>query len=202
MDRSRRRRIRLSEWAEAYLATVVNLRLGTVATYRRDLTRYVLPHLGAISLSRLGPLDLRAWLAEELAQGLAASSVHRHYRTLRRLLEVAVETDLLAKNPCTAVQPPIVPTKEMRFLTAAEVAELAEATSPWYRTLIYTAAYTGLRWGELTGLRRKRVDLLRRTRHPPDQVHAQGVEGAGGRIRRPRPGSGPSGSGLVGHGSR
>ena len=140
-------RIGLAEWAEAYLATVVNLRPGTVATYERDLNRYILPHLGAISLNRLGPLDIRAWLAEELAHGLAPSSVHRHYRTLRRLLEVAVETDLLAKNPCTAVQPPVVPTREMRFLTAAEVADLAEATTPWYRTIIFTAAYTGLRWG-------------------------------------------------------
>ena len=165
-------RISLAEWAEAYLATVVNLRPGTVATYQRDLTRYILPHLGAISLSRLGPLDIRAWLAEELAQGLAASSVHRHYRTLRRLLEVAVETDLLTKNPCTAVQPPVVPTREMRFLTATEVADLAEATSPWYRTFIYTAAYTGLRWGELTGLRRKRVDLLRRTITVAEQLTA------------------------------
>lgn len=51
----------------------------------------------------------------------------------------------------------------MRFLTAAEVADLAEAIGPWYRALVYTAAYAGLRWSELVGLRAKRVDLLRRT---------------------------------------
>ena len=165
-------RVSLAEWAEAYLATVVNLRPGTLSTYRRDLTRYVLPRLGAIHLKRLGPLDIRAWLAEELADGLAPSSVHRHYRTLRRVLQVAVETDMLAKNPCAAVQPPAVPTTEMRFLTASEVADLAEATSPWYQTFIYTAAYTGLRWGELTGLRRKRVDLLRRRLTVAEQLTA------------------------------
>ncbi|HZU72224.1 MAG TPA: site-specific integrase [Acidimicrobiales bacterium] len=60
----------------------------------------------------------------------------------------------------------------MRFLTPDEVADLAEATSPWYRTFIYTAAYTGLRWGELTGLRRKRVDLLRRTITVTEQLTA------------------------------
>ena len=165
-------RISLAEWSEAYLATVVNLRPGTLFTYKRDLTRYVLPRLGATPLTRLSPLDIRAWLAEELAEGRAASSVHRHYRTLRRVLQVAVETDMLAKNPCAAVQPPQVPTTEMRFLTAAEVADLAEATSPWYRTFIYTAAYTGLRWGELTGLRRKRVDLLRKNVTVAEQLTA------------------------------
>ena len=162
----------MAEWADAYLTTVVSLRPGTVATYSRDLRRYVLPHLGTIPLGRLGPLDIRAWLAEELARGLAPSSVHRHYRTLRRVLEVAVETELLSKNPCTAVAPPTVPTREIRFLTAAEVADLAEALSPWYRTFIYTAAYTGLRWGELTGLRRKRVDLLRHTITVAEQLTA------------------------------
>ena len=165
-------RVTLAEWSEAYLTTVVNLRPGTVATYRRDLTRYVLPRFGSTRLSRLSPLDIRAWLAEELAGGRAPSSVHRHYRTLRRVLQVAVETDMLAKNPCAAVQPPQVPTTEMRFLTAAEVGDLAEATSPWYQTFIYTAAYTGLRWGELTGLRRKRVDLLRTTLTVAEQLTA------------------------------
>lgn len=51
----------------------------------------------------------------------------------------------------------------MRFLTAAEVAELAAAVGPAWETLVYTAAYTGLRWGELAGLRPGRVDVGRRT---------------------------------------
>lgn len=165
-------RTTLREWSEAYLATVVNLRPGTVSTYRRDLTRYILPRFASTPLSRLSPLDIRAWLADELAEGRAPSSVHRHYRTLRRLLQVAVETDMLAKNPCAAVKPPAVPTTEMRFLSAAEVADLADATSPWYQTFIYAAAYTGLRWGELTGLRRKRIDLLRSVLTVAEQLTA------------------------------
>ncbi|MGH9079117.1 MAG: tyrosine-type recombinase/integrase [Acidimicrobiales bacterium] len=165
-------RITLAEWAEAYLATVVNLRPGTLATYRRDLTRYILPRLGTLPLSRLSALEIRAWLAEEIAGGRAPSSVHRHYRTLRRVLEVAMETEMLAKNPCSAVQPPAVPATEMRFLSAAEVTDLAEAAGPWYATFIYTAAYTGLRLGELTALRRKRLDLLRRTVTVSEQLTA------------------------------
>jgi integrase len=38
---------------------------------------------------------------------------------------------------------------------------LAEAIEPRYRVLVYTAAYTGLRWGELAGLKTDRLDLLR-----------------------------------------
>ena len=51
----------------------------------------------------------------------------------------------------------------MRFLTPAEVARLADAISPRYRALVLLAAYGGLRIGELAGLRRGRVNLVRGT---------------------------------------
>jgi integrase len=51
---------------------------------------------------------------------------------------------------------------EMRFLSPGEVQSLADAVPPRYRALILTAAYTGLRWGELVGLRAKRLDLAAR----------------------------------------
>jgi integrase len=49
----------------------------------------------------------------------------------------------------------------MRFLTPAEIARLADAIDQRYRALVLVAAYGGLRIGELAGLRRGRVDLLR-----------------------------------------
>jgi len=48
----------------------------------------------------------------------------------------------------------------MRVATVAQVAALAEAIHPRFRALVLVAAYAGLRWGELVGLRVKRVDLL------------------------------------------
>jgi integrase len=51
----------------------------------------------------------------------------------------------------------------MLFLSSAEVGKLAEAIHPHFRVLIYTAAYTGLRAGELGGLRREDVDFLHGT---------------------------------------
>jgi integrase len=40
--------------------------------------------------------------------------------------------------------------------------QIADAVAPRYRALVLGAAYTGLRWGELAGLRVPRVDFLRR----------------------------------------
>jgi integrase len=66
----------------------------------------------------------------------------------------------------------------MRFLTPAEIARLADAIRSRYRALVLVGAYGGLRIGELAGLRRSRVDLLRGTVEV-----AEIVTEVGGRLR-------------------
>jgi integrase len=115
---------------------------------------------------------------------MASSSVHRKYRVLRRLLQVAVDKGLLSKSPCAAVQPPRVETNEMCFLTPAEVITLAEAIDPWFRPFVYTEVETGMRWSELVGLRRSGVDLLRRSIAVTEQLVFIGGDVAAGRRGR------------------
>jgi integrase len=134
----------------------------TQRTYRRDLWTYVLPRFGSVRLGRLSPEEIEMWLNDELAKGLAPSSVHRHYRTLRRVLQTAVEKDRLLTNPCDRVRPPKVPKTEMAVLTWEQATALADVHGERYRTLIYVAIDTGMRWSELVGLRRGKVDVGRR----------------------------------------
>ena len=108
--------------------------------------------------SAIRPVDIRLWLADELKAGIAPSSVHRHFRVLRRVLNAAVASELLQRSPCTASRRRRC---RRRFLTSAEVCRLAEAITPAFRALVYTAAYSGLRWGEPTGLRRARFAVDR-----------------------------------------
>jgi integrase len=105
-----------------------------------------------------------------MAAGLAASSVHRHYRTLRRMLQVAVEKERLLSNPCDRVEPPRVLNREMVFLTWEEAVALAEAHGERYRAFIYLAVDSGMRWSELVGLRRARVDLHNRKVRATEQL--------------------------------
>jgi integrase len=53
------------------------------------------------------------------------------------------------------------PELEMHFLDAVQVERIVEAIDPRYRLLVLVGAYTGLRPGEITGLKVKRLDLLR-----------------------------------------
>ena len=86
----------LAQWAETFMSLAGSLAPTTQQTYRRDLDRYILPRFGAVRLGRMPAEEIESWLNDELAAGLAPSSVHRHYRTLRRVLQTAVEKDRLA----------------------------------------------------------------------------------------------------------
>jgi len=75
------------------------------------------------------------------------------------MLQVAVDKQKIVANPCDRVETPKVPTKEMVFLGWDEVVALADAHNERFRTLILFAVETGMRWSELVGLRRSKVDL-------------------------------------------
>ena len=150
-------RLTVAEWADLWLDNARSLSDGTVATYRRDLDRYILPALGGIRLAKLTPEDIDAFLTAELAD-YAPSTVHRHYRTIHRMCEVAVARRRLAVNPAGPVEPPKVSRKEMRFLSVDQLEAVAAAINPRYRAWVLVAGYGGLRWGEMQALRPHHVD--------------------------------------------
>jgi len=150
-------RITLTEWAAVWLTGARNLSAGGLATYQRDLDRYILPELGGLRLEQVTPDRIDAYLGDQSAR-LAPSSVHRHYRVLRRMLQVAVNRGRLYSNPCDPVTPPRVPVTEMRFLTTGEVDRLAAAITPRYRAWVYCSAYLGWRWSEGIGLQRRHIN--------------------------------------------
>ena len=170
-------RITVGEWAEAWLAGARNLGPGGRDVYRQALD-HIVPALGRAPLGKLAAADIDAYIADKLTakspatgRPLAASTVHRHYRTLHRLLAVAVERGLIARNPAAHVHPPKLTRQDRTVLTVDQVDALADAlTRPdgpvkrgnpldsRYRALVYVAAYGGLRWSEVVGLRRRHVD--------------------------------------------
>ncbi len=76
----------LASWAEEFLSLARRLSPSTQEIYARDLRRYVLPRFGSYRLGRLPADEIENWLNDEIAAGIAPSSVHRHYRVLRRVL--------------------------------------------------------------------------------------------------------------------
>ncbi|HXY44761.1 MAG TPA: tyrosine-type recombinase/integrase [Acidimicrobiales bacterium] len=140
------------------------LRPTTVAMYRRSAERYLLPHLGAVRLRDLSPLRLREWLDELRAAGIGDRTVEVAGVTVHKLLKSAVDLELISRNPAdnAAVRAarPKHKAKAPTVWTAAETRAFLDSqrddrTYPLWRLAIMT----GLRRGELAGLRWRDVDL-------------------------------------------
>lgn len=165
-------KLTLSEYVTQWLAGLptTGLRPSTIDGYRRNLD-YVVPVLGHRRMDAIGPLDLDQLYSDLLANGrrrkpyggLSARSVFYIHCTIHRALGDAVKKGLLARNAAeNASAPSAKSTKppEAVWWTPAELrAFLAFTADEPLGSLFRLAAMTGMRRGEVCGLRWEDVDL-------------------------------------------
>ena len=157
-------RVTFAEWVPRWEAGLHGVRASTRELNTRVARKHLLPRFGATPLARISPTEVKAMLADDLAAGYSASAARRHVLVLSTILGAAVDEGYIAANPCRKVKLPPEAARDMRFLTARQALELADAIRPrHYRALVMTAAFVGLRFGELAGLGIEHVDPLRRT---------------------------------------
>jgi integrase len=154
---------RFGGWGERWWRTTAALRPTTRHDYRALLDRQVLPTFAAARLVDIDALAVREWLAGLVGGGLSAKRARKAHQVLAQVLDAAVDGGRLARNVAAGVKLPKVQRREMGFLDAVQVEQLADAIDPRYPTLVRVAAYTGLRPCELVALRVGRLDLLRGT---------------------------------------
>ncbi|MBE9512856.1 MAG: site-specific integrase [Chloroflexi bacterium] len=127
----------------------------------------ITPALGRIHLTQLQPRDFQNYYGQALTSGradgkggLSSRSVCYHHRILSEALSHAVRMGLVGRNVAEVVDPPRVEHKNLSILSPENVPRFLEAAqdTPHY-VLFYTALYTGMRLGELLGLRWCDVDL-------------------------------------------
>ncbi|MBM9839275.1 site-specific integrase [Rhodococcus hoagii] len=132
---------------------------------------HVEPRWGGVRLADVDLDSVERWIADlgrtktvddEKVKGRGASVVIRAYGVLAGILDTAVKSGRLAKNPARGVEN--LPRKQPKarvYLDHRQVEALANEAGE-RRTLVLLLAYTGLRWGEAVGLRVKHLDLLRK----------------------------------------
>ena len=163
----------LGTFLEDWLITIrPTVRDTTWLSYEAEVRKHVIPRLGATRLQALHPGDLNALYAELLKNGrlngkggLSFKTVRYIHTILRRALETAVRWNLLVRNPASLADPPSFRGRrpEMRTWTAEQVGAFLQATEgdPLH-TVWVLAATTGMRRGELLGLRWSDVDFSNR----------------------------------------
>jgi integrase len=152
--------------ADAWLKSRRDVAASTLARDDSYLRNLILPHLGQLQLREVTVEELDGWVQhlDEVADK-APATVRKAFQIASSVLDRAVTLRKIPANPARVgegISLPAFDTSEMRFLEPAEVSALAGAVPDRYRALILSAAYTGLRWGELAGLKAKRLSLAER----------------------------------------
>ena len=167
-------------WAHHWLQTECKpyVKPGTYWLYQRNLSLHLLPALGTLFLHEVGE-EILQQLALTLQEKLAPSTVAGIFRLLRAILRAAHRKGFLKGEPPTvklrkpAVSPP-------RVLTCTEQRKLESASLRSGEPAILIALYTGLRVGELCGMKWADVDL---------HHHVLTVQRTASRIRLPEGGT-------------
>ena len=119
-----------------------------------------MPGLGRIALAKLTPADVQSFLNRKSQSGLSARRVQMLRAVLRRALWTAERWGYVSRNVARLVDTPRVVPHEYSPLTPEQARLLFESSAEdRYRALWVTALATGLRQGELLGLRWEDVDL-------------------------------------------
>lgn len=164
--------ITLGEFAVQWVEEHPSLRPRTREVYRSVVKRHIAPTLGLVQLNELAPSVVRRWHSSLLKAGqLSQPTVAKCYRILHAIMQTALVDELIVRNPCVVSGASVDRSEERPVASMDEVKALAGAVDERYRALILTATLTGLRLGELLGLRRRHVDLLHATVTVTEQLH-------------------------------
>lgn len=144
----------------------VNLRASTVVGYEKVIRRRIVPYIGGVPLAALDAATLEAFYARLLTQGgrgggpLSAKTVSNAAGVLSIALADAVRLRLIPHNVTTDARLPRREHREMNAWTEAEAAAfLATVADDRLFALWRLALATGMRRGELCGLRWRDIDL-------------------------------------------
>ena len=118
------------------------------------MRKHLVPALGRIKLKALTPAHVQELYRFKMDSGLSAGSVRIIHATLHKALKQAVRWGLVPRNVTEATTAPRLTKKEMQPLTPDHARTLLDAArGDRFEALYVLAITTGLRRGELLGLR-------------------------------------------------
>lgn len=163
----------VGEYLDHWLTTIARhaVRETSYQAYETTIRVHLKPALSSVPLQRLSPARVQECYANLLAAGHSAVVVNKCHLRLSQALRQAVRWQMVSRNVCDAVDPPRVIHKQAATWTAEDVKKfLAFADKDGYHPYWLLAITTGMRRGELLGLRWQDVDIARSRVHVRQSV--------------------------------
>ncbi len=159
-------KLTLGAWLDTWIADYLgDVKPHTVASYSGHVKNHIKPALGAMKLEALTtPAIQKLYNQLQKPQGgapaLSPKTIKNIHGVLHKALEQAVAVKYLRFNPADACKLPRVQTREIHPFSEAETKAFLQAIKGnRYEALFTVVLFTGMREGEVLGLRRDKVDL-------------------------------------------
>jgi integrase len=154
----------VGEYLERWLETSAkgSVRESTYESYRKQVRCYVVPAIGRVKLKGLSSMQIQGMYRAMLDRGLSPRTVQYTHAVLHRALRQAVRWGLIPRNVSEDVDRPRLRREEIRPLNrdqARHLLKTAGEAGDRFEALYVLALHTGMRPGELLGLKWGDVDL-------------------------------------------
>ncbi len=176
------------QWFREYC--VKELAPKTQRSYKNQLERRILPALGHIDIKNLMPQHIVKFLNELRENGtrfdcregrISEESIRYCFRVLSSMLQDAVQWQVITSNPCERVKPPSSNHARVRIMDEASLDRMFSvlAEEPFkYQVIVMLAIDSGLRLGELVGLKWADIEMSRGILHVTKSnqaMHGKGI---------------------------
>ncbi|WP_219419910.1 tyrosine-type recombinase/integrase [Pseudonocardia nigra] len=146
-------------WSDSHHVTATTRR-----TYDSHIRNHILPRWSGTPLGDIARIAVKGWVNQTLRATLSDKSCQDILVLFSMILGEAVDEGLISANPCRRLRITFAERPERPHASTDEVTTLAARMPPDAGLMTITAAYTGLRWGELAGLQWTRAHLDNRPR--------------------------------------
>lgn len=154
----------VKDWLAFWLEYRVQsqIKVSTYSNYRMKLWNHIYPDLGEILLVELTKMDIEHFIRTLAAKGLSNSTIQNVIHLLRSGLKQAVYEEKIGYNPCLNVVVPPVRRTVIHALSVNDQKRLEQAAhSSKNGAAVILALYTGMRIGEISGLRWTDIDMTK-----------------------------------------
>jgi integrase len=132
----------------------------TIEVHTMYLNKYIIPSLGNVPLSSLKTIHINNFINDMHEKNYSAATIKKAVNIIKNSLEYAIDIDLINKNVAKKATLPKEEKNEMQAWSEEEVNNfLKVAKNDSHYALFYLALMSGLRQGELLGLRWRDLDL-------------------------------------------